>query len=161
QRAGPGLLPAVFDLRELTFSAHNGPKENSCSTGPLSEDLVVVDRPRNAFHRLRFHTLQLEVLTREPFDGSRDHNPAGRGEAGDPGCHVRGQTVYIILFEIEVDHTSVHADADLDGEPETLLYSLTEGRDFPRHVQTRMHGPSYVVLVRSRMAENDQQSVAL
>jgi hypothetical protein len=148
-------------MRQFTFAAHDGPKANSCSTRPLAEDLVVVDGPRDAFHALRFLTVQFKVLAGEPFDGSRDDDPSRRCETGDPGRQVRGQTVYIVLFKVEVDHPAMHADADLDGEAETLLYPFTEAGDFPRDVETRVHRSPRVVLVRSRVTENDQQPVAL
>ncbi len=96
------------------------------------------------------------MLACEPFDRSQDDDPSRRRKAGDPGRQVGGQTVYVVLFEVEVDHAAMDADADLDGKTETLWNPFAEGGDFLAMIQTRVQRSPRIVLVGFRVTENDQ-----
>ena len=160
QGPSPGERPAVLQIRQF-FPPTD--QRAGCEAGCVSftDDPEMRDRALDALDRFGQPCFQFEPTADERFDGIRNHDGAGIGQAAHPCGEVCRKAEDVVLGEVEVDDSTVDADTDVDVEAEPPAHTFGELCHFVGDVQPSPDRTQHVVLVRGRVAEHRKQSVTL
>ena len=164
--------PAFQEQRELPVAAHQG-GDAAARGAPeaalgimLAHDAEHLDRGGHALDRVRPQFLTGESSLDQAPGGGADHDRVGRGEALEPGGHVRRVAQRQPFLATATAHRAHDHQAGMDAHPDRQLdpalghEALVQPSHGLHHAEGGAHGALAIVLVRLRVAEVDEQAVA-
>ena len=165
---GGDLLPLLEQLAELRVAADErrqvvrAEQVDPLADAGRSRHLVRRDRAREPFQRLRPQVLDHEEAAHEPLGVAADHHSVRRRDRletrGEVHRLAHGENLLMLFSAGLAEHDGAGVDADAERQPHVpVALELVERID---ERQTCSHGALGRVLVRARVAEVGEHSIA-